>query len=255
MLTQIRNATIQIKYADKRFLIDPFLAKKGAYPGFQGTVNSHLNNPLVDLPFEMEKILDVDAIIVTHLHPDHWDEAATKLIPKDKLIFAQNEEDAATLKTQGFTNVIVLAENTKWGEISLIKTEGQHGTDATLKALAHILGTVSGVIFKHPKEKSVYIAGDTIWNHQVENILRKFSPDVVVVNAGAASIPGFDPIIMNKEDVLEVVKAVPKSKVIAIHMEAVNHAILSRSELREFLIANEVSKNVEIPLDGESVIF
>lgn len=33
-ITQIRNATQLITYAGKRFLIDPMLAPKGAYPGF-----------------------------------------------------------------------------------------------------------------------------------------------------------------------------------------------------------------------------
>ena len=48
-IKQIRNATLLIEYAGTRFLVDPMLAPKGAYPGFAGTANSHLRNPLVDL--------------------------------------------------------------------------------------------------------------------------------------------------------------------------------------------------------------
>lgn len=33
-ITHIRNATQRIDYAGKRFLIDPMLADKGAWPGF-----------------------------------------------------------------------------------------------------------------------------------------------------------------------------------------------------------------------------
>lgn len=88
-IKQVRNATLIIEYAGKTFLVDPFLAEKGAYPGFEGTANSHLRNPLVDLAVPMDEILDVDAVIVKHLHPDHWDEAAQRLVPKDMLIFAQ----------------------------------------------------------------------------------------------------------------------------------------------------------------------
>lgn len=39
-IQQIRNATLIIEYAGTRFLIDPLLAEKGAYPGFEGTANS-----------------------------------------------------------------------------------------------------------------------------------------------------------------------------------------------------------------------
>lgn len=34
---QIRNATIRLQYAGSTFLIDPMLARKAAYPGFEGT--------------------------------------------------------------------------------------------------------------------------------------------------------------------------------------------------------------------------
>ncbi|MGV2399060.1 MAG UNVERIFIED_CONTAM: hypothetical protein MIL04_26180, partial [Klebsiella aerogenes] len=36
-ITHIRNATQIIEYAGKKFLIDPMLADKGAWPGFPGT--------------------------------------------------------------------------------------------------------------------------------------------------------------------------------------------------------------------------
>ena len=66
-MQHIRNATSKISYAGKVFLIDPMLAKKGAYPGFEGTVRSHLANPLVELPMPAQDVLKgVDAVIVTH---------------------------------------------------------------------------------------------------------------------------------------------------------------------------------------------
>lgn len=65
---QPRNATIIIGYAGKKFLVDPMLAEKGGFPGFEGTINSHIPNPLVDLPAPMDEILDVDAVIVRGRH-------------------------------------------------------------------------------------------------------------------------------------------------------------------------------------------
>jgi L-ascorbate metabolism protein UlaG (beta-lactamase superfamily) len=116
-------------------------AEKGAVPGFEGTINSHLANPLVDLPVSMDEILDVDAVIVTHIHPDHWDEAAINLVPKDMLIFTQNEKDAAAIQAQGFSNIRVLGENTDFDGITLIKTPGQHGRGKRLKKWRRYWGT------------------------------------------------------------------------------------------------------------------
>ena len=64
-IRQIRNATLRIDYAGTRFLIDPYLANKDAYPGFEGTVNSHIRNPRVELKTPLEEIFAVDAVIVT----------------------------------------------------------------------------------------------------------------------------------------------------------------------------------------------
>ena len=53
----IRNATSKITCKGITFLIDPMLAPKDAYPGFEGTYNNHLRFPLVDLPNSIMEIL------------------------------------------------------------------------------------------------------------------------------------------------------------------------------------------------------
>ena len=80
--TQIRNATLRLDYGGQRFLIDPMLADQGAFPGFAGTMHSETANPTVPLPVPLEQLFDVDAVLVTHTHPDHWDEAARTLLPR-----------------------------------------------------------------------------------------------------------------------------------------------------------------------------
>lgn len=46
-MQHIRNATIKVTYGETTFLIDPMLADKGTYPGFENTYRSELRNPLV----------------------------------------------------------------------------------------------------------------------------------------------------------------------------------------------------------------
>ncbi len=75
-IRQIRNATLVIDYAGKRFLTDPWFGPQGDFPGFDGTPNSHIRNPLVDLPVPVEELVGVDAVLLTHVHPDHWDDHA-----------------------------------------------------------------------------------------------------------------------------------------------------------------------------------
>jgi L-ascorbate metabolism protein UlaG (beta-lactamase superfamily) len=82
-IQQIRNATLAVQYAGKKFLIDPFLAEKGTYPPFPNSLRQDQKNPLVSLPSSINDIIDnVDAVIVTHLHLDHFDDAAKDVLPK-----------------------------------------------------------------------------------------------------------------------------------------------------------------------------
>lgn len=251
-LTQVRNATLRVNYGGVRFLIDPLLADKGAYSGFEGSANSELRNPLVSLPMPIERIVDVDAVIVTHLHSDHWDDAAKTGLRKSMVIFAQDDEDAAQIKQQGFTDVRVLTETTEFNGVRLAKTAGQHGTDEALKAMPS-LGRVCGIAFSHPSAKTLYVAGDTIWNRHVEEAIARHRPGVIVLNAGKAVMTGFAPIIMGEADVLAVHKAAPKATLVASHMEAINHCILSRADLRAFSEREGFASSLLIPADGESL--
>ncbi|WP_240769025.1 MBL fold metallo-hydrolase [Paracoccus liaowanqingii] len=251
-VTQVRNATILVEIGGVTFLIDPLFAEQGSLPGFPASASSHLSNPLVPLPLPQEDLAAADAVIVTHLHLDHWDDAAKAAIARDKPIFSQSEQDAGLIRADGFTDVRVLTETTEFNGVSLIKTGGQHGTDATLEAFP-TMGDVCGVVFSHPEFSTVYVAGDTIWNTHVQAAIDTHKPAAIVLNAGNAVMMGFDPIIMGTEDVLSVHRAAPEAILIASHMEAINHCILSRQVLRDFSVQEGFEQKLLIPADGEVV--
>jgi len=258
-LQQIRNATVKITYADTTFLIDPMLSKKGAYPGFEGTYRSTLRNPLVELPMsEKDVIAGVDAVIVTHTHLDHWDDAAQKLLPKDIPLFAQNQADATMIREQGFTNVRVLSDKAEFGGVTLSKTGGQHGTDEMFASpeAAKALGPAMGVVFEAPGRQTLYLVGDTIWRDEVDQALAQYNPQVIVINAGYAVMNGYEgSIIMGKEDVLRASQAAPEATIVATHMDAINHMFQNRKELREYVKEKSIQDRVEIPEDGATIEF
>ncbi|MFP3720748.1 MBL fold metallo-hydrolase [Niallia circulans] len=251
-IKQIRNATLVVEYAGRRFLVDPMLADKGTYPPFPNSPRQDQNNPLVSLPTSIEEVIkDIDAVIVTHLHYDHWDVAAARALPKDIKLFTQNDEDATEIRNAGFTNVEVLQENTVFEDIQLVKTKGEHGRGKILK----LAGLVCGVVFKHATEKTLYVAGDTVWYEEVQNVIEANKPEVIVVNAGDNQFFQGGSLVMGKDDIFEVHKAASNSKIISVHMEAVNHWTLSREELKSFINEKGISSNVLVPNDGESYTF
>lgn len=258
--TQIRSATVIIEFGGKRFLVDPMLADKDSYPGFPFSVNSHIFWPRVDLPVPAKDLLDVDAIILTHFHPDHWDDAATAIVPKDKLIFTQNERDASILASFGFTNLRTLSADNTFEGVRLQKTEGRHGVEELFDGpFAEAIGDVCGLIFTHPDEKTLYLAGDTIWYAGVKANIETHRPDVIIVNSCDARMIeptlGETSIIMGTDDVHKVCEAAPWATVVASHMDVVNHACLDRAGLKAFLDDNGLAQQVRIPADGESLRF
>ena len=258
-ITQVRNATIIVEYNNNtKFLIDPWLMPKDYMPGFDTAINSEIRQPRVELPFEIEKIVDVDAVIITHIHPDHWDEFAENALDKNIKVFVQSIIDKDYVITKGFTNVEIIQESgTKYNGITLYKTGTQHGKREIIKPLCDSIGLpydAMGVVFKSNNEKTLYIAGDTIWCEEVKATLEKYSPDVIVVNACAATVLNGERLIMNIDDVKEVLQNAPNAKVIASHMDTVSHLSVTRNDLKGFKNKNNID-NLLIPEDGEIIDF
>ena len=257
-ITQVRNATIVVEYNNTKFLIDPWLMPKDYMPGFDTAINSQIRQPRVKLPFDIEKIVDVDAVIITHIHPDHWDEFAEKALDKDIKVFVQSYIDKDYVISKGFTNVEIIQEiGTEYNDITLYKTDTQHGRREIIKPLCDSIGMpyeAMGIVFKSENEKALYIAGDTIWCEEVNAALKKYSPDVIVVNACAATLLNGERIIMNIEDVKNVLNTAPDAKVIASHLDTVSHLSVTRRDLKEYKNKNNID-SLLIPDDGETIDF
>lgn len=252
----IRNATAKITFAGSTFLVDPYLATKGSYPGFEGMVNSQIRNPTIDMAEPAENVIrGIDAVIVTHTHDDHWDKAAQQLLSKELLIFVQNAGDAALIRSQGFKDVRVIGKNTEFKGVMLQRIKGgQHGTDQmySIPQLAELAGDAMGVIMQAEGEKTLYLVGDTIWNKSVENAVEEYQPQVIVMNTGYAQIQGMEgSLIMGKDDVQKMAGLVPQAQLITVHMDAVNHATFSSEQMRTFVKTQNLEKQVAVPKEGE----
>ena len=257
-ITQVRNATIIVEYNETKFLIDPWLGPKDYMEGFESALNSQIRQPRVELPFEIEKTVDVDAVILTHFHPDHFDEYAVNALNKDIKFFVQSQKDLEIIKSYGFKNLEVMTQQgINYKNIKLYKTDCQHGKREIIKPLCESIGMpydAMGVVFKSNNEKTLYVAGDTIWCDEVSEAIDKFEPEIIVVNACAATVINGERLIMNIDDARQVIKKAPKSTIIASHMDTVSHLTVTRKDLEEFREKESV-KNLLIPDDGEVLNF
>ena len=240
----IRNATLCINYAGHTFLVDPFFAPKLTLPSFAG----RSQNPLVDLPVTPTEIIDgVEMVVVSHLHGDHFDPLAQEKLPKDIPIFCQpgNEEQ---IGEKGFSNVFPIDAKVIWNGITIARTAGRHGTS---EAVLSDMGAVSGFVFKATGEPSLYVAGDTVWYADVQAAIDQHQPDVIVTHSGGALWGDNELIIMDAEQTVAVCRYAQNSTVLAIHLEALDHCLTSRADLREYARNAGISEEqLIIPADG-----
>lgn len=258
--TQIRNATAIIAYAGKRILVDPMFADRAALPGLPLAADPTLRNPTVSLPCPIETLLDVDAILATHLHYDHFDGEAVRRLPKHLPLFCADEADACELRANGFTDVRPLSSEPalEWQGLSLHRTPALHGRGPwmpDLYARLNVRYAACGILFRAPGEPTFYLAGDTVWFDGVARVLHDFHPDVIALNACCARLTCGGPIIMGTDDVWQVAMAAPWATLVATHMEAVSHATLTRRTLHAFAEDNAFAERLLIPADGETLTF
>ena len=247
-LRLIRNATLHVRLAGKCLLVDPMLDPAGARPPVEDTPNP-VRNPLVDLPEPAEVVAGgLHGLIVTHLHRDHLDDTAVALLPKDVPVFGQ-PEDEDRLRGHGFADVRPVPDELEWEGVRIVRTAARHGTGRIGEAMA----PVSGFVLAAPGEPVLYLAGDTIWCEEVAAAIDAHRPDAVVVNAGAARFLEGDPIVMTADDVVAVARHAPDTRIVAVHLEALNHCPLTRADLHQRLHDEGLTERVTVPEDGAEV--
>lgn len=259
-IQHIRNATIKLYYDGLTFLIDPYFADKHTQPSFVGKSL----NPTVDLPLPLEDIMGgVDYVLISHLHPDHFDEKAQGYIPKETKILCQ-PSDAPTIQNMGFEDVTPLHDTVLLNSIEITRTDGQHGSGEILP----FMGKVSGFVFKASNERSLYWTGDTIYTSTVQQNIFKHKPSIIICHGGAnkfkSSYPIFgdspqndtESVVMDGEQIVTMSSFFQDGPIIVTHIGALDHETTTRQELSDYMNHFAIHpERIIVPIDGQILDF
>lgn len=251
----LRSATLIIRTDAQTILVDPMLAQKGAMPPFSLIRHEKVRNPLVSLPDNAEDALDeVTSCLITHCqrgHADHLDRKGTAFLTERNIPTYCRAADEKYLRKKGIQAHALSGEVRQeflGGRITLIPARHGHGW------ISGLMGPGVGYVIELPGEPSVYIAGDTVLTNHVRDALTTHKPDVAVVAAGNASVDVGKPILMSLDEVMEFTSLAP-GRVVANHLEALNHCPVTRQQVGEAARAAGLQDRLEIPMDGDVINF
>ena len=256
----LRSATFIIESGADSILIDPMLSNQGQLPPFAYFRHKSVRNPTVALPGNASRLLGkVTHCLITHSqtfgiralqHTDHLDKPGETFLRNNNIPVTCRKQDAAYLENYGINVVKALSywqpERFLDGEITAIPARHGYGW------IHRFMANGAGFYLQLPEEPSIYISGDTVYTRDVERVLSQFRPDIAVMAAGSASMDIGKPILMTMEDMVAFVKTAP-NKVVANHLEALNHCPVTRSHLRQTLDDHGLLPKTFIPDDGDSI--
>jgi len=256
----LRNATFVVEAGVNFILIDPMLSEEGELPPFAYLRHKCRRNPIVPLPDNAHEIIaKVTHCIITHsqkhgiellTHTDHFDKPGRDFLRKKSIPVVCRQQDSSYMKKKGI-NVQTAVDYWKTeqfigGEITAIPALHGHSWIHTFMANG------AGFFISLPNEPSIYISGDTVYTEDVEKALTELKPDIAVVASGGASLDIGGPILMPLEEIITFIQKAP-NKVVANHLEALNHCPTTRSQLKHELEKNGLLSKTFIPNDGESL--
>jgi L-ascorbate metabolism protein UlaG (beta-lactamase superfamily) len=246
-ISLVRHATVVVQLGGQRILVDPMLDPAGARPPIANTPELR-DNPLVELPAGSDELLQgLTGAVVTHLHADHLDERGAELLASAGVPVQGQAGDLQALADRSIPGATEIG-SAPFGDVRVHRTGGRHAHEA---ALSEALGQVSGVVFEGDGQR-VYVGGDTVPGPELDAAIAEHRPTVIVLNAGGARFLDSRPIISTSDDVVQLAKRLPETRIVAVHLDSINHCIETREHLRARLAEAGV-QNVAVPEDGETV--
>jgi len=248
----IRQATVAVAHKNIKILIDPILADEGTESPIE--FSNKKKNPTIQLPIDKNQLIkDVDAVLLTHYHPDHFDLEAERILPKNILIFCQ-PYDEKNLKDKGFSNLQVIDSVFNWQEITISRFPARHYKEATG---APPFGESSSY-FLQTKNETVFFTGDAIFDDRLKSSLTATQPKLIIANTGECHFIEENPVLapgismtLTRIELNEMTRLLPESKIIAVHMDAINHCSLTKDDLRKYIENEKLEKNIVVPNEGD----
>jgi L-ascorbate metabolism protein UlaG (beta-lactamase superfamily) len=219
----VGTATVLVRYAGFTVLTDPNFLHRGdhVHLGY-GLITPRLTDPAIDI----EALPPLDAVVLSHLHGDHFDRVAEAKLDRSVPLLT-TPHAAAALARKGFRATRPLRT---WQSHTLRKgpatlcvtaTPGRHGPALVHRLLPPVMGSVWE--FRPADGGSaalrLYVTGDTLLHEDVHEVPRRHPDvDVALLHLGGTRILGIL-VTMDARQGVDMLRLVSPRVAIPIHYD------------------------------------
>ncbi|TMR92251.1 MBL fold metallo-hydrolase [Nonomuraea basaltis] len=219
----IGNATTLIQYNGFTLLTDPNFLHRGqrAYLGY-GLSSRRLTDPAM----EIEDLPPLDAVVLSHLHGDHWDRVTRRGLDRDTPIITTTTA-ARRLHRRGFRGSVGLEELQQHelrgagGSVTITALPARHAPGPVEVLLPPVIGTMLEFCNREERvELRLHISGDTVLDRHLDAIPRRFPEiDLAIVHLGGTRLLGSLLVTMDGEQGAAWVDLINPRTVVPVHYD------------------------------------
>jgi L-ascorbate metabolism protein UlaG (beta-lactamase superfamily) len=254
-LTFVGTATTVLRLGGFTLLTDPNFLHRGerAYLGY-GLTSKRRTDP-VGLPADLSTI---DAVVLSHLHGDHFDRRSRADLPRAMPIVTTREAERR-LRKWGFAAAAPLGTWEEWTaergdeRLRVTSVPARHGPALAHRALPPVMGSVVELERGGRTVLRVYLTGDTLCGRYLRPIRERFPDvDVMVAHLGGTRIAGLL-VTMDAQQGADLVELIRPGVTVPVHYDDYD---VFRSPLSHFqfeMRARGMDAGLRVVMRGETV--
>jgi L-ascorbate metabolism protein UlaG (beta-lactamase superfamily) len=254
-LTFIGTATTVLRLGGFTLLTDPNFLHRGerAYLGY-GLTSRRMTEPALD----RVDVQSLDAVLLSHLHGDHFDRRARAALPPETPI-ATTRHAERRLRRRGFSAAVALDTWQAWtieknGErLRVTAVPARHGPVLVHRALPPVTGTIVELERDGRTVLRLYQTGDTLCGPFLRQIGERFSDiDVMVAHLGGTRIAGLL-VTMDARHGADLVELVRPALTVPVHYDDYGVFKSPLSHFQHEMRARGLDAGLRVALRGETV--
>jgi L-ascorbate metabolism protein UlaG (beta-lactamase superfamily) len=223
-LTFVGTATTIMQLGPFTLLTDPNFLHRGerAYLGY-GLTSKRLTESAIapaDLP-------PLDAILLSHLHGDHWDRRARRDLDPRLPVITTRQAAARLRRRHGFAAAVGLdtwqchTMSIAGHRLTVTAVPAAHSTNPALRRLLPpVMGSVVEVTDGQGANRKICVTGDTMLTDELGSITARYPDlDAVVIHLGGTTLPGGFIVTMTGSMGVEYLRRLRPKVAVPVHFD------------------------------------